>query len=250
MINRSFNGFGQRAPVHTSTCAGTHMRTIAIVSQKGGAGKTTLAIHLATAATADKRSVIVLDADPQATASHWATWRRNEEPEVVDCASPSLLPRKLQQAAELGAELAIIDTPPHADIMARDACKNADLVLIPCRPQAFDLTAVETTAGLVVAVGRPAFVIFMGGPQRAPTTYKEARELIEGAADVAGLGLRVAPVMLTQRAIYHHSTASGRTAPEIEPEGKAAEEVAALWTWTSGQVNLSARSRVNRKRAA
>jgi chromosome partitioning protein len=99
----------------------------------------------------------------------------------------------------------------------------------------------------VSAVGKPAFVIFMGGPQRAPTTYREARELIEGTAEVAGLGLRVAPVMLTQRAIYHHSTASGRTAQEAEPEGKAAEEIAALWMWVSEQVNMSARSRVNKK---
>ncbi len=225
------------------------MRTIAIVSQKGGAGKTTLAIHLAAAATAAGRSTLVLDADPQATASHWATWRGGAEPEVVDCASPSLLPRKLQQAADLGAELAIIDTPPHADIMAREACKSADLVLIPCRPQAFDLTAVETTAGLVSAAGKPAFVIFLGGPQRAPTTYKEARELIEGTAEVAGLGIRVAPVMLTQRAIYHHSTASGRTAQEVEPESKAAEEVAALWTWIGEQVNMGTRSPVNNKKA-
>ena len=226
------------------------MRTVAIVSQKGGAGKTTLAIHLAAAATAAGRSTLVLDADPQATASHWATWRGGAEPEVVDCASPSLLPRKLQQAADLGAELAIIDTPPHADIMAREACKSADLVLIPCRPQAFAPPAVETTAGLVAAVGKPAFVVFMGGPQRAPTTYKEARELVEGAADVAGLGVRVAPVMLTQRAIYHHSTAGGRTASEAEPEGKAAEEVASLWTWMSEQVNLTTRARANKKARA
>ncbi|MDQ2860537.1 MAG: ParA family protein, partial [Pseudomonadota bacterium] len=129
-------------------------------------------------------------------------------------------------------------------------CKAADLVLIPCRPQAFDLTAVETTAGLVTAVGKPAFVIFMGGPQRAPTTYREARELIEGTAEVVGLGLRVAPVMLTQRAIYHHSTADGRTAQEVEPEGKAAQEIAALGTWASEQVNMTTRSRANRKARA
>ena len=98
----------------------------------------------------------------------------------MDCASPTLLPRKVQQAADLGADLVIIDTPPHADIMAREACKAADLILIPCRPQAFDLSAVETTAELVKAAGKPAFVLFMGGPQRAPTTYRDARELIEG----------------------------------------------------------------------
>jgi len=226
------------------------MRTIAIVSQKGGAGKTTLAIHLAAAATGDGLSALVFDGDPQATASHWALWRGGAEPEVIDCASPSLLPRKLQQAAGLGANLAIIDTPPHADIMAREACKAADLVLIPCRPQAFDLAAIETTAGLVAATGKPAFVIFLGGPQRAPNIYREARELIEGTADVAGLGLRVAPVMLTMRALYHHSTADGRTAQEVEPDSKAAAEVAALWAWLCEQVNMSTRSPVNRERRA
>ena len=100
------------------------------------------------------------------------------------------------------------------------------------------------------AAGTPGFVIFLGGPQRAPTTYKEARELIEGTADVAGLGLRVAPVMLTQRAIYHHSTAGGRTAQEVEPQSKAAEEVAALWAWTSEQVNMGTSTRVSRKARA
>ena len=216
------------------------MQTIAIISQKGGAGKTTLAIHLAAAATAAGKTALILDADPQATASQWSQWRAAAEPEVVDCASPTLLARKVQQAGELGADFVIIDTPPHADIMAREACKIADLILIPCKPQAFDLSAVETTAELVKASGKPAFVMFMGGPQRAPITYREARELIEGGDGMAGMGVTVAPVMLTQRAVFHHSTAQGRTAIEAEPDGKAAEEVAALWKWTCKQVNTSA----------
>ena len=223
------------------------MKTISIISQKGGAGKTTLAIHLAGAATSAGLSALILDADPQATASQWNHWRGGADPEVVDCASPTLLPRKVQQAADLGADLVIIDTPPHADIMAREACKAADLILIPCRPQAFDLSAVETTAELVKAAGKPAFVLFMGGPQRAPTTYRDARELIEGSEGVEGMGVPVAPVMLTMRAIYHHSTAQGKTAIEAEPDGKAAEEIAALWTWTSERVNLPT-SKQGRKR--
>ena len=224
------------------------MKVITVISQKGGAGKTTLAIHLAAAGAGAGLTALILDTDPQATASHWSEWRGSSDLEVVDCASPPLLPPKLQQAAELGADLVVIDTPPHADIMAREACKVADLVLIPCRPQAFDLKAVEMTAELVQASGKPAFVLFMGGPQRSPTTYRDARELIEGSDGVAGMGVDVAPVMLTQRAIYHHSTAQGKTAIELEPEGKAAEEVAALWAWTSEQVNVSARSRVSRKK--
>lgn len=222
------------------------MKIIAVISQKGGAGKTTLAINLAGAGLLNGLSVLILDTDPQATASHWSEWRGADDLEVIDCASPPLLSRKIQQAASLGADLVLIDTPPHADIMAREACKLADLVLIPCRPQAFDLKAVETTAALVQASGKPAFVLFMGGPQRAPTTYKEARELIEGSDDIDGMGVAVAPVMLTQRAIYHHSTAQGKTATELEPDGKAAEEVAALWTWASERVNVSTRRQASR----
>ena len=224
------------------------MKVVTIISQKGGAGKTTLAIHLAAAGVANGLSTLILDTDPQATASHWSEWRGLSDLEVVDCASPPLLPRKLQQAADLGADLVVIDTPPHADIMAREACKVADLVLIPCRPQAFDLKAVETTAELVQASGKPAFVLFMGGPQRAPTTYKEARELIEGGNGLVGMGVDVAPVMLTQRAIYHHSTAQGKTAVELEPDGKAAKEVKALWLWTSERMNMSTRSRVRKRK--
>ena len=118
------------------------MRTVAIISQKGGAGKTTLAVHLAAAAAAEAVSLII-DTDPQATASRWAQWRAGKEPEVIDCGAPSLLADKLAKAEALGAELVVIDTPPHADAMARHAAKLADLILVPCRPRAFDLAAIE-----------------------------------------------------------------------------------------------------------
>ena len=226
------------------------MRTIAIVSQKGGAGKTTLAVHLAAAATAAGHLAAIVDTDPQATASRWGEWRGGVDPDVIDCGAPSLLGRKLQQLEDAGAGLVVIDTPPHADIMAREACKVADLILVPCRPQAFDLAAIETTAGLVTATAKPAFVVFVGGPPRAPATYKEAAELIEGAGDVPGFGIAVAPVMLAQRATYHHSTAQGKVAGEVEPGGRAAQEVAELWKWTCEHVNMLAAAKRLKGRAA
>ena len=218
------------------------MLTIAVISQKGGAGKTTLAIHLAAAATAAGRVSLILDADPQATASRWSQWRSGREPEVIDCASPPLLSSKLTAAAELGAEIAVIDTPPHADSMAAAACRAADLVLIPCRPRAFDLDAIQTTADLVKASGKPAFVVFTAGPQRAPNLYREAAEV------VTGYGLKVAPVALSERAVYHHSTAEGKTAQETEPEGRAAAEVAELWKWVGQHVSTQARQSASRSR--
>jgi chromosome partitioning protein len=213
------------------------MQTVAIISQKGGAGKTTLAIHLAAAANAAGLVSLIVDTDPQATACAWHGWRGGADPDVIDCAAHALLPKKLQQAAALGAELAVIDTPPHADIMAREACRAADLLLIPCRPRAFDIEAVQATAELAAASGKPAFLIFTAGPPRAPLVYREAGELVER------FGLKVAPVILPDRAAFHHAAGAGKTAPEIEPHGRAAEDVAALWTWFCNQ--MQTRKHVN-----
>ncbi len=206
------------------------MPTIAIVSQKGGAGKTTLAIHLAAAAQDAGHVALIVDTDPQATASQWGQWREGRAPEVIDCGAPSLLARKISQAIELGAEFVVIDTPPHADAMAREACRVADLLLIPCRPRTFDLNAARTTADLVKATGKPAFVVFVAGPPKASVLYGEAADVIAQA------GLPVAPVMLPERGDYHHSTGAGQTAQELAPSGKAALEVAALWEWTTQHV--------------
>ncbi len=220
------------------------MRTIAIVSQKGGAGKTTLAINLAVEA-ARTEVTLILDTDPQATASRWGEWRGGRDPEVIDCGAPSLLSGKLAKAAELGAYLAIIDTPPHADAMARQAARLADLVLIPCRPRAFDLAAIEATAELVNSNRKPAFVVFNAGPPRAQVIYAEAASLVGG-----GFGLAIAPVLLPERADFHHSAAVGVAAAERDGHGKAANEIRALWAWAREQVGLSAGRRVGAKEPA
>jgi chromosome partitioning protein len=190
------------------------MRTVAVISQKGGSGKTTLAIHLAAAAGAAGYISLVVDTDPQATACTWHAWRGDADPDVIDCAAHALLAKKLEQAAALRAEFAVIDTPPHADIMAREACRVADLLLIPCRPRAFDLDAVQTTAELAAASRKPAFLVFMAGPSRAPLVYQEAGAL------VAGFGLAAVPAMLAERAAFHHSVGAGR--PRNPREGKKA----------------------------
>jgi chromosome partitioning protein len=211
------------------------MRTISIISQKGGAGKTTLAVHLATAAAAE-RVTLLIDTDPQATASRWSQWRGGADPDVVDCGAPSLLGDKLSKAEALGAELVVIDTPPHADAMARQAVKLADLILVPCRPKAFDLAAIDASAELVAASRKRAFVVFMAGPPRAPLIYKEAHDLISSS-----FGLQIAPVSLPERAAFHHGTAAGQTALQFAAGSKAAVEIAALWAWTREQLNLSTR---------
>jgi chromosome partitioning protein len=215
------------------------MRTIAVVSQKGGAGKTTLAVHLASKSAELGKVTLLVDTDPQATASRWAQWRGDQDPEVIDCGAPTLLASKLSKAQDLGAEVVVIDTPPHADAMARQAARLADLILVPCRPKAFDLAAIETTAELVRSVRKPAFVVLMAGPPKAPLIYREASELIEGQ-----FGLPLAPVTLPERAAFHHSTARGETAAEVFADSRAAAEIEALWAWTCEQLDMLTREQV------
>jgi len=208
------------------------MPTIAIISQKGGAGKTTLAIHLAAAAQDAGTIALIVDTDPQATASQWAAWRQDKPPEVIDSPPPRLAV-KIRQAREQGAEWIVIDTPPHADSAARAAVEVADLVLIPCRPSAFDLSAIETTAKLVQLLRKPAYVVFVAGPPNAFRVYQEAGELVES------YGTRPCPLQIPDRAAYRHASAEGRTVMELEPAGKAAEDIRQIYKWVCRQVVVS-----------
>ena len=202
------------------------MRTISIVSQKGGAGKTTLAIHLATMAAANGHTPILIDLDPQASAAAWSDWRAGESPEVLTAPHTRLI-ETLSKAQQLGADIAIIDTPPHADAAAVQAVKAADLVLIPCRPQAFDLHAMKTTADLTNLTQKPVFVVFNGNEPQATAALAQAIEVVRS------MGLHVAPFELSKRAIYGHATGAGKAVMELEPIGKAAREVEDLWEWVS-----------------
>ena len=130
------------------------MKTIAVISQKGGAGKTTLAINLAGAAEAEGLSTIIIDLDPQASAKIWARLRDKETP-VVICTVPKMLGEAIATAREHGADVCIIDTAPHSETAALEAAKAADVVLIPCRTSMIDLQAVESTVAIVQLAKQP-----------------------------------------------------------------------------------------------
>jgi chromosome partitioning protein len=207
---------------------------VAVISQKGGAGKTTLALHLAAAAHEAGRVALVVDTDPQATASQWAAWRQDRPPEVIDSPPPRLA-AKVALAINQGAEMIVIDTPPHADSAARAAVEVADLVLIPCRPSAFDLAAIQTTAKLVQLLKKPAFVVFTAGAPNAPRMYAEASEL------VASYGTPSCPVIISDRAAYRHASAEGLSVLESDPRGRAAEDIHRFYDWVCRHVGLSTR---------
>lgn len=208
------------------------MHTIAILSQKGGTGKTTLTLHLAVASERAGRAVVVIDLDPQASAAGWKDSRAGETPVVVPVPS-TRLPQALEAARVGGAALTLIDTAPHATDAALAAAEAADLVLIPCRAGILDLRAIGTTARAIRLAGKPAYVVLNAMPPRAPNVLADA------IAAVAVHGLRVAPFTLQQRAAYAHSLTAGQTAQEYEPMGKAADEIAQLYAWLKLQLEPS-----------
>lgn len=214
------------------------MKIVALISQKGGAGKTTLAVHLATAASAGRHSVAVIDLDPQGTATSWGDRRMAEAPEVVS-GQAVRLPALIKAAAQNGADFLILDTAPNADQTASLACRAADLVLIPCRPSTFDLEAIETTLLLAKATTTPAYVVMNAVPPRS-SIGKEASD------GLIARGAKVAPHQLTHRAAFSHGVIDGRSAQEFEPKGKAAEEVIALYKWLCGVVDMPTRGRARK----
>jgi chromosome partitioning protein len=213
------------------------MKTVAIISRKGGAGKTTLAIHLATAAESAGISTAIFDLDPQASSAVWADKRKGDDPEaepkppVVIPAQAPRLPALLAQARRQDAGLVILDTAPHDDIIATDAAERADLIIIPCRPSALDLAAIGTSVKLARASGLPFYVII----NAAPSVGTEANEAVVA---LTGAKVPVCPVVLHHRKAFGSYIEQGSSAGEAEPKGKAAEEVNKLFKWLSKEVGL------------
>ena len=129
------------------------MYVIAIVAQKGGTGKTTLALCLAVAAANDGKSVLVVDLDPQATASNWGDRRIADQP-VIASTQAARLPKLLAAAAENGADLVFVDTPPRLEQASMAAASAANLILVPCIPAINDLDTLDTTIELLKHVGQ------------------------------------------------------------------------------------------------
>lgn len=214
------------------------MKTIAVISQKGGAGKTTIAVHLAVCAEQHGHRVVLFDLDPQASAAKWGDHRGTQVPEVVS-AQAARLPQLLVIARSGGTGLAIIDTAPNSDSAALSAAKAADFILIPCRPARFDLDAIGATVDLARLAGRPAAVVLNAVPPRGNLAEEAS------AAIAAGNGM-VSPICLYHRAAFVSAVIDGRTVQEFEPNGKAAAEILNLYDWISNQVGIPTGSPANR----
>ncbi len=198
-----------------STC------TIAIISQKGGSGKTTTALNLAVAAQLDGKSVLLVDLDPQASATAWSRVRADKTL-IVQPTHPAGLHDLQVVSKAQGVDWIIIDTAAQTDSNAAEAVEVANLVLIPCRPSIMDLRAIPNSIRLCrLRKSTPHVVLTQIEPQG--TLQDEARR------NLAAQGVDVLEGGLGRRAAFHHSIIDGRTALEYEPHGKAAQEVRALY---------------------
>jgi len=202
------------------------MKTVALVTQKGGTGKSTLVVHLAVAATRHGLAVAIIDLDPQASARLWAE-RRNRDDLAVVSARAAELPRLLGEARQQGADLVVIDTAGHSDVTTGAVIQAVDLVLIPCRPSLYDLHAsAETAAQVKRAGGKKAAFVLNAVPSRG-SRAEEAREVLR---DV----LPVAPVEIHNLVAYSDALNDGRSVEELDEGSKAAEEIRALYHWIIG----------------
>lgn len=194
------------------------MKTLALLAQKGGTGKTTLAVSLAVAAEQAGRSVLIIDLDPQATACHWSDRREADTPLVID-AQPGRLVKALQKAQEGGIDWVLLDTPARSEQSALAAAKVADLVLIPCRPQIYDLETIPNAQEILKLAGeKPALVILNACPSRG-ARHRQAIQAIED------MGMQVCLTLVGHRAAFGDAAALGLTALDYEPSGQAAKEI-------------------------
>jgi chromosome partitioning protein len=205
------------------------MKVVAFLSQKGGSGKTTLAVHTAVAAQECGERVAVVDTDIQKSATTWKQARADDTPTLVTV-SPSELSDVIKAARHDAMTLCIIDTAPHAVPDAARVAAIANLVVIPCRPSAFDLAAAGAAVKIVRAASAKAVFVLSACPFRAP-------EISETRALLKNFKLPVAPVHITDRRAFARAVATGRAVTEFDSEGKAAQEIRSLWQWIKEQVN-------------
>lgn len=204
------------------------MRVLLLTTQKGGAGKTTLAASLAVAAMRAGERVHAIDLDPQASLFAWGQ-RRGGNGITVTKADPADLKRELARAARADASLVVVDTPGLYGASVTLALHEADLCLMPVKPSILDVEASRPTVEQLRRIGRPfAFVLNQCTPASQNRTLDAATALVKAGA--------LAPSMVAARSDFLDAMTAGEGVTEVNPKGKAAQEVALLWHWIKGKL--------------
>lgn len=212
------------------------MDVLAIATQKGGTGKTTVSVNLAVAAAEVGRRVAALDLDPQASLAGWAARREADDPAVDHLGLERIgqLPKIFAALERQGYDLVVLDSAGALNPTAYFALRAASLVLIPARPTLLDLLATEPTLRALAEIGLADRVALL--LNQCPT---------QGQARAATYAERLrrwghlAEPPLTQRVDYQDALLGGQGVTEFAPAGKAAGEIRALWAWIEQRLKES-----------
>ncbi|RYY45328.1 MAG: ParA family protein [Sphingomonadales bacterium] len=212
------------------------MRVLAMASQKGGSGKTTLSGHLAVQAErAGCGPVVLIDIDPQGSLSDWWNERETELPAFAQT-TVARLAADLEVLRQQGFKLAVIDTPPAITMAIQSVIQVAELIVIPTRPSPHDLRAVGATVDLCDRAGKPLIFVVNAATPKARITSEAAVALSQHGT--------VAPVTIHHRTDFASSMIDGRTVMEIDGNSRSAGEVVALWSYISDRLEKNFRRTV------
>ena len=209
------------------------MRVLALASQKGGSGKTTLSGHLAVQAQlAGAGPVVLIDIDPQGSLADWWNERETDLPAFAQT-TVARLASDLEILRQQGFKLAVIDTPPAITMAIQSVISVAELIVVPTRPSPHDLRAVGATVDLCERAGKPLVFVVNAATPKAKITSEAAVALSQHGT--------VAPVTLHHRTDYAASMIDGRTVLDVDPNGRSAEEVRQLWTYNNDRLEKNFR---------
>ncbi|MBV9931373.1 MAG: ParA family protein [Alphaproteobacteria bacterium] len=212
------------------------MRVLALSSQKGGSGKTTLSGHLAVQAQlAGAGPVVLIDIDPQGSLADWWNEREAEMPAFAQT-TVARLAADLEILKQQGFKLAVIDTPPAITMAIQSVIQVAELIIIPTRPSPHDLRAVGATVDLCERAGKPLIFVVNAATPKARITHEAAVALSQHGT--------VAPVTLHHRTDFAASMIDGRTVMEVDPDGRSAREVVELWDYVADRLEKNFRRTV------
>lgn len=208
-------------------------KVISIVGQKGGVGKTTIAVHLACVLAAQGLKTLIIDLDPQSSAALWGDRRGDRAPYVADVKA-SRLHKALDECRVAGIDVVVIDTAPHSNDIALKALEVADLVVIPCTPSLLDVhgTAQSLEAAKAAGVLDRCHVILNG----VASNGGEADAVCEHFREEAGIPC--APVRLGYRKAWKRAVAEGLDVTEYEPSSKASGEAQLLARWAREALDI------------
>jgi len=200
-------------------------RIITVAQQKGGTGKTTVAAHLAVALVHRRKSVAILDVDPQGSLGQWFEARERHLGEAATgmrfrTASGWGARREARDLAR-DHDFVVVDTPPKSDSETRPAIEAANLVAVPVQPTPVDLWSTDSILAMIARERANGLLVINRVTQRAKLTA-------EMIAAIRGLGCVAADAQLGNRVGFAASMGKGSTVLELEPSGKAAQEVEAL----------------------